>query len=72
MAQLAANKLHIWDIFTCGKKCVLTEHVTQILGDERKTINFTAVLWTSEGGLFVLDALSTVYMVCDFIQGSKN
>ncbi|RZB40349.1 hypothetical protein BDFB_006651, partial [Asbolus verrucosus] len=60
LAQLGVGttKLHIWDIFICGKKSVLTQHTVKV---PQKCNPFTSVLWTTEGGLFVLDSAGCVY-----------
>ncbi|XP_044262211.1 cilia- and flagella-associated protein 43 [Tribolium madens] len=55
---LHSNKLHVWDIFVCGKKCILTQHVVRI---EENCSPFTGIVWTTEGGLFVLDASGSIY-----------
>jgi hypothetical protein len=62
VAQLAidTNQLHVWDIFICGKKCILTQHATRL---DQECDPFTSVLWTTEGGLFVLDSRGCVYTV---------
>lgn len=62
IAQLASEKtiLHVWDVFICGKKSVLTDHPVGV-GAECRGI--MGVLWTTEGGLFVLDQTGCIFVM---------
>lgn len=54
------EKLLLWDIMVCGKKSVLNSHDVQLYPNMGK---LTCILWTTDGGLFVLDSYGNVYTV---------
>lgn len=69
LAQAGANRLQIWDIFICSKRCVLTQHVVKVTCSRL----ITALLWNTEGTLFVLDDFGRVFTVSlGNLEGAAN
>ncbi|KAJ8921824.1 hypothetical protein NQ315_008456 [Exocentrus adspersus] len=56
------NKLLLWDIFVCCKTAVLEEHEI-VLPEGDKHLQFLDTLWTTEGGLYVVDIKGSVYFM---------
>ncbi|CAH1176208.1 unnamed protein product [Phaedon cochleariae] len=64
MVQLGVDtyKISYWDIFTCCKRSFLANHVVNV-PRSRNFAPFTGVLWTTEGGLFIVDRKGCIYTV---------
>lgn len=57
--HMKAKDFVIWDIYNRYKRCLLMEHHVQMATNEF-AVN---VIWSPEGGLFVLNNNGCVYMV---------
>ncbi|KAJ8944589.1 hypothetical protein NQ318_006002 [Aromia moschata] len=62
MTQMVRNTNHIylWDVFTCCRRAIIAKHQIT-LPDENNIQPFSDMLWTTEGGMFIVDIKGCVY-----------
>lgn len=54
------TRVNIYNLLKCGTKCVVNEQ--KVIARPDMTV-FSAVLWSSEGSIFILDVLGKVFMI---------
>lgn len=57
---IGTNFINVWDIFISCKKCILTQHEINV---PERTLKFVDAVWTTEGGLYIIDSKGSVYVV---------